>query len=114
MPGALQAGSDLSNDLGNQLNNAPTFTPLEISDATTDATNAINAEENSTSFQSSNPNGTDYVSLAGAGVTPPPGDSVGNGVTMNVVTITISNVSVSLIPVVKNISLSVHATARYS
>jgi hypothetical protein len=95
--GAIQA----ANELGSA---TPPPTPTVLNDAT----KAINAEENAAGlYQNSNAAANDYVSMAQS-------QSTSSGVTMNVVTITISQRSGSLVPFVGTFPVTVHATARYS
>jgi Flp pilus assembly protein TadG len=119
--GAIQAANDLATDLGNQLENSPTLTGTpdqpcsgpsdQLSTALADATTDINNEEDSPGvYQCTDPTANNYVTLTtgqdNIGGTPP--------LTMNVLTISITKVSVSLVPVVGNFFVSVHASARYS
>ncbi len=113
--GAITAAHDLSVDLTN--NPGQALSPTDFSNASCDAKSTINAEEGVTGlYQCSNPSGADYVSIS-----PPsqqftvPSSGLGDSsITVRVVTITISGASVSLVPVVGNISVSAHATAEYS
>ncbi len=113
--GALVAASELANDV-TTVNNGAQPTQAQFDQALVDATTAVNNEEDTTTYQSTNPNGSDYVSLTA----PPPGtDTVSDGsgdppISINTVTITISQASVALVPVVGNISVSAHAAAEYS
>ena len=107
--GALQAASDLAADM--RLNPAQPPTLAQINAALDDATAAINAEENSTIYQHVDPT-KDYVTIL-----PSHNDVTAPGertITINVVTITISQASVALVPVVGNISVTAHAAAEYS
>lgn len=100
--GAIQA----ANELGGP-NPPPTQTILN------DATNAVNKEEGvSGVYQSGDSTADDYVSMTTSGET----ISAANGGTLNinVVTITISKRSSSLIPFVGTFPVTAHATARYS
>jgi Flp pilus assembly protein TadG len=84
-------------------------TPPTQSQVLTDATAAVNAEEGDTNvFQSTDSGANDYVTMT----TPSPVTT--NGVTMNIVTITIHESSVNLVPFVGNLPVTTHATARYS
>jgi Flp pilus assembly protein TadG len=77
--------------------------------ALSDAVGAINAEESTTIYQTV-PTKPDYVSMTTQT------DTTGgtSPVSFSVVTITISNVQITLVPIAGNISVAVHATARYS
>jgi Flp pilus assembly protein TadG len=77
-------------------------------DYKTAAVNAINEEEGTTAVYQTNPSLPDYVTVTTAP------QAVSSGPNINVVTVSISNVSVTLVPVVGAISLSTHASARYS
>jgi hypothetical protein len=95
--GAIQAANDLASD------------PTQTQAAQTDATTAINEEEGDTNvYQDTDQTADNYVGLA---VAP---ETVATGVTINVVTITISQVSETLVPVVGSFHVSVAASARYS
>jgi len=99
--GAIQA----ANELGRS---TPTPTVLA------DATNAVNAEEGvSNVYQSSDSAANDYVSMSTKSETVATGAG-GATITMNVVTITISQRSGSLVPFVGTFPVTVHASARYS
>lgn len=98
--GAITAANDLSQGQG--------------ANALTDATSAINAEEGVTGvYQSTMAGAPNYVSISETPdtVTAIPPESP---ITINVVTITISGASVSLVPVIGNIAVSAHATAEYT
>ena len=94
--GAIEAAHNLAIDA------AQTQTALA------DATTAINEEEGVTGvYQDSNSSASNYVSLSQS-------TQVANGVSINVVTITISEGQVPLIPVVRGLSITAHAAASYS
>jgi Flp pilus assembly protein TadG len=100
--GAIVAASDLTAN--------PNHPATSTNVALTDATNAINQEEGVTNvFQSSDSSANNYVSLS-----TPPADVISSNVKMNVVTITISQTSVSFVPFVGSLPVTTHATARYS
>jgi Flp pilus assembly protein TadG len=94
--GALVAAHDLATGSGS---------------AADDATTAINAEENTTIYQDDDSGANNYVSMSTAQNILATGV---NGVTINVVTITISQKSVSFVPFVGSFPVTTHATARYS
>jgi Flp pilus assembly protein TadG len=79
-----------------------------------DAVTAINAEEGDTSvavYQNTNSSQPNYVNIA------TPQQTLSSGATtviVKVVTITVSPSSVTLVPYVGHISVTTHATARYS
>jgi Flp pilus assembly protein TadG len=104
--GALQAANDLANN---------TFSDPSCTTVACDATNAINQEESTTIYQYTNPSAANYVS-----VTTPPQITIPDTppgaptVTMNIVDVSISPAAVDLIPYVGDISVNVHASARYS
>jgi Flp pilus assembly protein TadG len=101
--GALTAASDLPADP----NVAPTGGQMQT--ALTDATTAINQEEGVTNvYQSTNPAASNYVTISQSA------DTITGGPTINIVTISISQAPVTLVPFVGKISVSAHATARYS
>ena len=105
--GAIQA----ANELGNA-NPPATQTNQTVLD---DATKAVNAEEGdggSAVYQDSNSGADDYVSMTTSQQT----ISTPNGGTLNinVVTITITQRSSSLVPFVGTFPVTAHATARYS
>jgi len=112
--GVLVAANQLSTDVAN--NNGPP-TPAQFQQALKAATDAINAEENTTVYQTSDPS-HDYVSFTPAGGTMDTVTGIGGSgestISFNVVTITISQAPVSLVPVIGNISVSAHASAEYS
>lgn len=94
--GAIQAASDLAAH------------PTQTQTAWNDATTAVNQEEGATNlYQNTNRAADGYVSMSET-------TSTTGGVTINEVTVTISRVSVTLVPIAKNIGVSAHATARYS
>lgn len=98
--GAIQAANVLAANNGGSPNDA--------------ATSAINSEEDTTVYQDNNPTGADFVN-----VVYPDNETIaasgGNAaIAMQLVTVTISNVSVTLVPIVGNISVSAHASARYT
>jgi Flp pilus assembly protein TadG len=98
--GAIQAANDLGTD------------PSQISTALSDATTVINDEEGVTGvYQSSNSGANNYVSMKTA---PEVVSGGSNGVTINVVTITITESSASFVPFVGSFPVTTHATARYS
>jgi Flp pilus assembly protein TadG len=100
--GAILAASDLTSN-----SNHPATSQAQ---ALTDATNAINQEEGVTNvFQSIDASANDYVSIS----TPPP-VIISSSVKMSVVTITISQRSLSFVPFVGSLPVTTHATARYS
>jgi Flp pilus assembly protein TadG len=80
---------------------------------TTDTLNAINAEEGVTGvYQASSKSAPNYVDIE-----TPPQQTLSSGATsvvVNVVTVTISPAAVTLVPYVGHISVTTHATARYS
>ncbi len=93
--GALVAASDLGkNDTAKQAQDA--------------ATAAINAEESTNVYQDINAVAANYVSMS-----QPPPQSV-SGVNIDVVTVTITESSTTLIPFVHDLSVNAHATARYA
>ena len=94
--GAIEAAHDLSID------------PALTQTALTDATTAINGEEGVTGvYQDTNAGADNYVSMSES-------TQVASGVTINVVTITITASSGPLIPFVRDLSVSAHAAASYS
>lgn len=98
--GALQAANILTTD------------PTQISGALTAATTVVNAEEGVNGvFQSGDSGANNYVSMSTAQDILSTGS---NGVTINVVTITISQSSASFVPFVGSFPVTTHATARYS
>jgi Flp pilus assembly protein TadG len=107
--GALIAASDLSADLRN--NPGQPLSAGQIQTATDDATTKINDEEGVTGVYQDSPSGGDnHVTLSQSQDTvsgPQP-------ITVNIVTISISQASVVLVPVIGNISVSAHAAAEYS
>ena len=101
--GAIQA----ANDLGST-NPPPAQTVLN------DATKAVNAEEGVPGvYQDSDSSADDYVSMTPSQqtITTPNG---GPPLIINVVTITITQRSSSLVPFVGTFPVTAHATARYS
>jgi len=82
----------------------------QSANALNDATVAVNQEENVNNvFQNTNPAATGYVKMVTAT------DNLnGSGASINVVTITISNVHVTAMPFVWNMTLTTSATARSS
>jgi hypothetical protein len=95
--GAIQAANDLASD------------PTQTQAAQTDATTAINAEEGDTNvYQDTDQTANNYVGMSETT------ETVASGVTINVVTITISQVTEPLVPVVASFHVSVDASARYS
>ncbi len=99
--GALQAANALATN------------PTQVAAAWGLATNAVNLEENSTIYQNTDSSLPDYVNLTQtqSPVAHGPGEPA---ITVNVVTITISQASVALVPVIGKISVSAHAAAEYS
>jgi Flp pilus assembly protein TadG len=96
--GAIVAAQDLSGpNSGNALG---------------DATNAVNAEEFGPGvtgiYQDDNSGANNYVSMS------PPTTQNADGVTIKVVTITISQSSASFVPFVGSFPVTTHATASYS
>jgi hypothetical protein len=74
-----------------------------------DATTAVNKEEGATNlYQSVDAAANNYVAMSETT------DNISSGVAINVVTITISQSSVSLVPFVGSLPVTTHATARYS
>jgi Flp pilus assembly protein TadG len=94
--GAILAASDL------------TSAPGATGQAATDAATAINAEEGTDLYQSTNSGANNYVSIATQT------DTISARVTISVVTVTISHASVSFVPFVGSFPVTTHATARYS
>lgn len=101
--GALVAASDLGN----------TTTPMGPQDVLAAATTAINAEEDTNVFQSDDPGANDYVSMV-TSTQSVPMDQGNAAVSMNVVTITIHESQLDLVPFVGSLPVTAHATARYS
>lgn len=99
--GAILAANDLT---------ATSSHPATTQDqALTDATTAINAEEGATNvYQSTDSGANNFVSITTQN------DTLSAGVTISVVTITISHASVSFVPLVGGFPVTTHATARYS
>ena len=110
--GVLVAANELSNDV-TMVNGGGPPTQAQLDKAQTDAATAINNEENTTVYQT-DPTKPDYVSLTPGSDAIPGGATGESPFTINVVTITISQASVSLVPVIGNISVSAHATSEYS
>jgi Flp pilus assembly protein TadG len=105
---AARAGAIVA---ANDLTSSSTHAPLTASAALTDATNAINNEEGSTNpavYQSANSSANNYVSLSQSTQT------VSGGISVSVVTITVSHSSLSFVPFVGSFPVTTHATARYS
>jgi len=99
--GAIAAASDLSTTP----DHAATTQPVALQDATT----AINAEEGVPGvYQSVNSAANDYVSMSVQ-----PSQNI-SGQSVNLVTITISQSGVSLVPFVGSLPVTTHATARYT
>jgi Flp pilus assembly protein TadG len=95
--GAIQAANDLAAN------------PAQTQAALAAATAAVNAEEGDTNvYQDTNSAAQDYVSMSTSSTT------TSGGVTINMVTITISQTSATLVPIVANLPVNAHATARYS
>jgi Flp pilus assembly protein TadG len=103
--GAIVAASDLSSTPGQAASCSISGQPAD------DATAAINAEENTNVYQDADSGANDYVSLCTAQDILATGV---NGVTINTVTVTISEKSVSFVPFVGSFPVTTHATARYS
>jgi Flp pilus assembly protein TadG len=101
--GALQAAAILAQDPADPTN--------EQQPAWDAAVNAVNAEENTSVYQNLNSSQPDYVNLVIQT------QNVSSGTTtvaIGTVTITVSPSSVTLVPYVGHISVTTHATARYS
>lgn len=98
--GAIVAASDLST--------TPSHAPTSIHQAQVDATSAINNEEAASIYQSDDSGANNYVNI-GTSV-----ESIADGATIDVVTITISHSSASFVPFVGSFPVTTHATARYS
>jgi Flp pilus assembly protein TadG len=95
--GVIQAANDLASD------------PTQTQAAQTDATTAVNAEQGDTNvYQDTDQSANNYVGMSETT------ETVDTGVTINVVTITISQVSETLVPFVGSFHVSVDASARYS
>jgi Flp pilus assembly protein TadG len=92
--GAIEAASDLGGS--------------NAANALSDATNAVNAEEDTNIYQDDDSSANNYVSISKSS------DSISGGGTMNVVTVTISHSSGSFVPFVGSFPVTTHATARYS
>jgi Flp pilus assembly protein TadG len=99
--GAIVAAGDLST--------TSTHVALSEPQALTDATAAVNAEEGVTNvYQSDNSGANDYVSISEQ-------TKINvSGVTINLVTITISQSSASFVPFVGSFPVTTHATGSYS
>lgn len=99
--GAIVAAQDLSGPNGSN-----TRTVLD------DATNAVNEEEFGPGvpgiYQDDDSSANNYVSMS------PPTTQNANGLTIKVVTITISQSSASFVPFVGSFPVTTHATASYS
>jgi Flp pilus assembly protein TadG len=98
--GAIVAASDLTSNASH----AATTTGQALADATT----AINQEEGVAVYQSVDSAAGNYVRMSEAT------QSVSSGVTISVVTVTVSHSSVSLVPFVGSLPVTTHATARYA
>jgi Flp pilus assembly protein TadG len=99
--GAIVAASDLTSN--------PNHAPTSTNQALIDATTAVNKEEGATNlYQSVDAAANNYVAMSETT------DNISSGVAINVVTITISQSSVSLVPFVGSLPVTTHATARYS
>jgi len=95
--GAIQAAADLATN------------PNQVQTAWDAATTAVNNEEGTTGvYQDANPTGADYVRMTTAT------QAVAGGITVHVVTVTISDTAVTLVPVVGNLPVKATATARYA
>ncbi len=95
--GAIKAANDLGTN------------PTQLQTAWDDATTAVNQEEGVVNmYQDQNSAADNYVRMSEKT------DSVPGGSSINVVTITITRNSVTLIPVIGNLHVSVQAAARYS
>jgi Flp pilus assembly protein TadG len=81
-----------------------------------DAAAAVNQEEGvSGVYQCSSSSAADYVSVTeGQQSIPSDPNNPSSPTSINVVTVTISQASVTLVPIVGNIAVTAHATARYS
>jgi Flp pilus assembly protein TadG len=107
---AARAGAiEAANDLAQAVATSGTLPAAVTQAVQIDVTNTINNEENTNIYQYSQAQMPNYVSIAA-----PQAESVSGGGAIYVVNVTISNVSVTLIPIAGNISVTVHATARYS
>ena len=99
--GAIVAASDLTS--------SPSHPATSTNQALVDATTAVNQEEGATNlYQSVDAAANNYVSMSETT------DTISSGMTIKVVTITISQSSVSLVPFVGSLPVTTHATARYS
>jgi Flp pilus assembly protein TadG len=102
--GAIQAAAVLALDPMNPAN--------ETQNAKDAAVNAINAEEGATGvYQDTNASQPDFVAMVLSTQSISSGTST---VSIGTVTITISPSSVTLVPFVGHISVTTHATARFS
>jgi Flp pilus assembly protein TadG len=93
--GALTAASELTD-------------PATYPSPQCDAANAVNAEEDTNIYQCTDANAPNYVNMTTQT------DSILGSASIGVVTITISNAPVTLVPFVGTITVSAHAAARYS
>ena len=100
--GAIQAANILSGDAS------------QIQAAQDAATSAINREEAVSIYQDSDSSAPNYVGIATTQATAVDRSGIAPQITMNVVTISISQASVTLVPVIGKIGVSAHATAEYS
>jgi Flp pilus assembly protein TadG len=100
--GAVAAAHDL--DTGNPAS------------AQCDAAAAVNQEEGvSGVYQCTSSSSPDYVAITeGQQSIPSDPNNPGSATSINVVTVTISQASVTLVPIVGNFAVTAHATARYS
>jgi Flp pilus assembly protein TadG len=99
--GAIVAANDLTSN--------STHPATTTNQALVDATNSINQEEGTTNlYQSTDASANNYVSMSEST------QNIATGVTMSVVTVTISHASVSFVPFVGSFPVTTHATARYS
>ncbi|HXX91824.1 MAG TPA: TadE family protein [Acidimicrobiales bacterium] len=107
--GAIEAASSLSASTASQ---PPTRAQIQA--AQDAATNAVNAEEGVTGvYQDANPSGNDYVGISTSQQVHT-GQNPSEDVTVDVVTIMITQPSVAILPFVKDFTVAVHATARYA
>lgn len=94
--GAIQAVNDLATGDSQQT-------------AWNDATTAVNAEEgDTTTYQNTNASAPNYVGMTTTA------ETTATGIVIHTVTVTISQTSATLVPLVRNLSVNAKATARYS
>jgi Flp pilus assembly protein TadG len=99
--GAIQAANELAAD--------PNPTGAQIQTAWNAATMAVNAEEGTNNtYQNTDSAAADYVSMSVST------QGISGGASINVVTVTISGTSFTLIPLVKSVGVTAHASARFS